>query len=508
MYYNRLFTFIILFLCAFGAKAAVFTVTSNADSGPGTLREALTLAAANGGAEKDFIYFNLPDLSEAGRTIRLIQFLPELSPNLTIDGITQPGNAFGISEAKIKIALPDGLLSETEKYHILYGSNLGDVSISGLWVWSEFYYYMSAKIIDITSSKHVEITKNLIQGGRIYIELTDEVRLQNNVAGFMPDGITSFQSSIELVDIKNSIIGGSAETGNLVSESIDIKSYTLTVPWGYDISFNKVGVDYTGASSSPNLYTGKRRISASIQNTVAFAGTITGTIRENVAGNNSSVVIYASGNGTVEISGNSIGIDKSHQIAFQDFYPDYVKSNPPATTGIVIESGMKAVIRRNTIAYVANGILEQFAKEVTIESNDIYCLTKNNFNIHGFLQGNPVVSVKITGITATAISGTATPGATVELFKNDKGNCASCGASCSFATAIADAQGSWSYATTYGKSVTASAIYNNQTSYFTVPEVNVSNIVVTQMDCDGALGKITGATFYNAATVHWINEIG
>jgi hypothetical protein len=33
-------------------RADVFTVTSNADAGPGTLREALTLAAANGNTLK------------------------------------------------------------------------------------------------------------------------------------------------------------------------------------------------------------------------------------------------------------------------------------------------------------------------------------------------------------------------------------------------------------------------------------------------------------------------
>lgn len=58
----RRITLIILFLFfnTAVAFAETFTVTSNADSGPGTLREALTKAAANGSAEKDYIYFNLP----------------------------------------------------------------------------------------------------------------------------------------------------------------------------------------------------------------------------------------------------------------------------------------------------------------------------------------------------------------------------------------------------------------------------------------------------------------
>ncbi|HEY9195238.1 MAG TPA: hypothetical protein VIM77_03205, partial [Mucilaginibacter sp.] len=87
---RRVLLFITIFLfIGFKSFSAVFTVTSNADSGPGTLREALTLASANGSAEKDYIYFNLPDLSEAGRTISVLTQLPDVSSSLAIDGTTQ-----------------------------------------------------------------------------------------------------------------------------------------------------------------------------------------------------------------------------------------------------------------------------------------------------------------------------------------------------------------------------------------------------------------------------------
>ena len=83
--------------------SAVFTVINNADSGSGTLREALTLAAANGSADQDFIYFNLPGLNEAGRTITITSRLPDVSSNLTIDASTQPGAVFGISSARVQL---------------------------------------------------------------------------------------------------------------------------------------------------------------------------------------------------------------------------------------------------------------------------------------------------------------------------------------------------------------------------------------------------------------------
>ena len=84
-------------------NADTFTVTTNADSGPGSLREAMQLAIDNGNSTIDYILFNIPDVSRAGRIIKLDSRLPDLSSNLVVDGTSQPGAAFGISVAKIQI---------------------------------------------------------------------------------------------------------------------------------------------------------------------------------------------------------------------------------------------------------------------------------------------------------------------------------------------------------------------------------------------------------------------
>jgi hypothetical protein len=65
-----------IFLLHKSSNAEVFIVNSNADAGQGSLREAISLAAANGSSDHDYIYFDLPDLSEAGRTIVLLSPLP------------------------------------------------------------------------------------------------------------------------------------------------------------------------------------------------------------------------------------------------------------------------------------------------------------------------------------------------------------------------------------------------------------------------------------------------
>src|SRR5262245_53265943 len=68
---------------------ATFPVTSTADSGSGSLRNAITAANSTPGA--DTITFNI---SGGGvQTITLFSDLPILSERATIDGTTQPGYA-------------------------------------------------------------------------------------------------------------------------------------------------------------------------------------------------------------------------------------------------------------------------------------------------------------------------------------------------------------------------------------------------------------------------------
>src|ERR1700761_2060621 len=103
MYCKLFLLFSALFLFSVKAFSATFVVISNADSGPGTLREALTLAAANGSATTDYITFNLPDLSLNGRTITITSELPNLSSNLVIDGSTQTGPSLNVGDARVRL---------------------------------------------------------------------------------------------------------------------------------------------------------------------------------------------------------------------------------------------------------------------------------------------------------------------------------------------------------------------------------------------------------------------
>ena len=72
---------------------ATFVVTTNGDSGAGSLRQAITSANATSGA--DVIQFNLPGTTAASRQISPATPLPEIRTPLTIDGTTQPGYSAG-----------------------------------------------------------------------------------------------------------------------------------------------------------------------------------------------------------------------------------------------------------------------------------------------------------------------------------------------------------------------------------------------------------------------------
>ena len=83
-------------LTALAATATTYTVTTTADSGAGSLRQAILDANTNAGA--DTIAFDIP--GSGIHTITPLTALPAITQSLTIDGYTQTGaspntNPFG-----------------------------------------------------------------------------------------------------------------------------------------------------------------------------------------------------------------------------------------------------------------------------------------------------------------------------------------------------------------------------------------------------------------------------
>src|SRR5512132_1754955 len=78
-----------LLACGAAASAATFTVTNTADSGPGSLRQAILDANANPGL--DTIAFNIPGAGV--HTISPGSNFDSLTDPVLVDGYTQPGSS-------------------------------------------------------------------------------------------------------------------------------------------------------------------------------------------------------------------------------------------------------------------------------------------------------------------------------------------------------------------------------------------------------------------------------
>jgi hypothetical protein len=225
------------------ALAATFIVTSNADSGPGTLREAITMANANGSTLTDTIVFNIADVSEAGRTIIPMSELPNLSSKIIIDGSTQPGSVFGISSAKIIIYL-DHFTSSS--FTFLSLRNASDVQVYGLC----FKYFDNPDAggglhygILLQNSSNIIIGSpgkgNLFSAVRISItnnhwnpvnNAVDNITIQGNVFGLGTTGQLSRRGSIYLMRAGNITIGGTtpAEGNVFVAASVYVSQDNIT----------------------------------------------------------------------------------------------------------------------------------------------------------------------------------------------------------------------------------------------------------------------------------------
>ncbi|MEM6802263.1 MAG: NosD domain-containing protein [Bacteroidota bacterium] len=202
--------------------AATYIVTSTADAGPGSLREAITLANANPGA--DIINF---DFGVAGvKTITLLSELPDIIDQLFIDGSSDPFYA-GVPLVEINAnGLDNGL-------EILNG---GDFSHIHALIVNNATFNNGSKGIEIVFTNDVKIT-----GCYLGTDATGTAAIPNTQAGvyvYFADRVT---------------IGGTGPNeGNLISGN---GNYGIYCWFANDVMIygNKVGTDLNGTSSIPNV---------------------------------------------------------------------------------------------------------------------------------------------------------------------------------------------------------------------------------------------------------------
>lgn len=502
---NRKFLLLILFIL-FNLKAfpAVFVVNSNADSGPGTLRDALTLAAANGSAEKDYVNFNLPDVSEAGRTINILTQLPLVSSNLIIDGTTQPGLSIKMSDAKITIT------TDRNKYRVPGESSAGLI---------------------LNEVSNVEIYGLFITGfnGLIKFYGSNEVFLQS--------------SGIDLNGVQNIIIGAPGKGNLFTQDDAGIQTISITEQDALANAKVKVQSNYFGYVNPDGTYTpiyiSLYTLSNAINTDFTFGGD------DPALGNHSLGGVVISGN-NCKVINNFFALDKDGNVikVLYNYYlqPDindfgstntiisnnkwgkvwmhlHGTSNFEIISNTALDPGQSTIemnncengligtddINKENLLQGAK-IISDLGKNVQIRKNSIIC-TDFPYSITEAESVIPDINVLVNN--NTEYSGNATPNSVVYIY-DDNTDCDVCNPVQYFATVIADANGNWKITGDYtNKKLVANTTFNQNSSQYTIPYIAIDHNFVVSPSCglnNGSLRVIT--TTKQVLKIEWYNSNG
>ncbi|MET0618762.1 MAG: S-layer homology domain-containing protein [Thermoanaerobaculia bacterium] len=280
-------------LLAAGASAATFTVTSTADSGPGSLRQAILDANANAGT--DTIAFAIPGAGV--HTISPVTALANITQPVTIDGYTQPGSAVNTDP----IAHNAVLLIELEGSGSSAGSGLKfNAGSQGS--------TLRGLVLNRWSSANIELNSasNTVSGCFLG---TDPTGLS------APTPLTG--TGVYASGASNTIGGAALADRNLISGNQD--GVEGPVP-GTQVLGNLIGVDVSGEEALPNL-NGVHLSSFGVD--VA--------ILDNVISSNTNAGIIVSGGGVIQ--GNRVGLSASGTKALGNGGDGVSISSEPSTLG-------------------------------------------------------------------------------------------------------------------------------------------------------------------------------
>lgn len=343
----RMLAIAALFASAAAICAAdTYTVTSNADSGPGTLRQAILDANAHSGA--DTIEF---DIAGSGvHTISPASALPAITDPVTIDGYSQPGSFVNTNPTSqglntvLRIEIDGTNAGSSPCLHV----KTDDTTIRGLVVNRCAMYDIQAEDLGTTrqnfvvegcflatnadgtqalspSNQAINITgyqnariggtdsadRNLISalngGDHIVLDIATGTVVQGNLIGTDVTGlrkITTSLASVAIVTGTGNVIGGtSAAARNVMTDEVIIGGSGLNMATGNFVQGNFIGTDVTGTTA---LHCHQRCVQVSDQNNT-IGGSAPGA-GNTIGGSNSVAGIVVQGGGTV-VQGNFIGTD-------------------------------------------------------------------------------------------------------------------------------------------------------------------------------------------------------
>lgn len=425
------------------AKAATYTVTSTANAGAGTLRQAII--DANGSAGADIIEFNIAGAGP--HTITPTSYLPDITDQVTIDALTQPNATCGtLVPATLPAAnnTPHNLLIELNATNLDgptpeedgalrfvntaasnsiirglvinrvnnsvfdgimlradVGETLTDVLIEcnyigtdpagttapgGLQLSSGILHYNNGGTVI-----NISVSNNLISGMVFGIQGSGTALVENNLFGTDATATSAigslgtgifFGSAYEYsgtATVRHNIVGGGTGAGASGIAQNGVENMI--------IDDNYVGVDITGTVAIPN------------EAGITGAGVASTTITNNlVSGNNQEGLWVYGGNGVSDISNNRIGVD--------------VNGNPLGNVGngITIEAyaDSQTDIHNNVIVNNGGSGIDG-TESAALPSVTIYDNTITNNQIDGIRMENSDVEIRNNTISLSNNAGINSP---------------------------------------------------------------------------------------------------
>ncbi|WP_169305028.1 gliding motility-associated C-terminal domain-containing protein [Pedobacter cryotolerans] len=484
-------------------KAETFIVTSNADSGTGSLRAAILAANANGITATDFITFNLAGTTRTDVSISLATELPILTSNIVIDGTTQPSALLGNPNIKVAIirvgsGFFNGLRLDNASLIEIYGlsfSNfkadpLGDVDDKKAGV----FLYNSRDIV-IGEPLKPNCFSNSYAGvlAPFVIPRLDNVniKISSNIFGLGENGINAQpnDSGIDISFLNNSTIGGSTPLeGNLLGANTRAGIALAGAAEQINVVNNKVGLNINGdqvvSSASTGIYVNGESAAPLIKNNI-------------VAGQLKGIYVYFA-NGGFKLEGNSVGTGILGTEIFGNKIGIHIHlCNNGAIGGNVIENG-------NKIAYNLTAVFLEFAYPISILKNSFYCNTGSTLTFSDLPEGKSLIPPKISTISPNLVSGQYLPNSKIELFYTDE--CVNCEGKTWFATLPTDANGNWVYnGPVIGKVTSMGTNSDGATATFSKPLLINESAVITGVICGESTGSIS-VDVYDASIFEWYNS--
>lgn len=469
------FIFIIFMSIVQLAKANVYTVENNQDSGPGSLRQAITDANAHPGIDQ--INFSIPSASVVSRTISLSTGLPALTDPVVIDATTQSmGSAFGISYAKIQ------LTSEVVGLNQGFSLIADSCEIYGFFING----FKKGILISGTYSKIGAIQKgNVIfncSAAGIDIQLTDHAALQGNFIGVDTVGNALTGATGNGVQIVNSYlvsIGGKTLLAyNVISgNNYGVRMQNATF---VDLNSNNIGTGPSGLFARPNAY---GIYCTGVNNNIEIGGD--SLFERNLISGNTNEGIYGSLSSSL-IQGNVIGLNAmgaqmgngGYGIFLNFGSSDNLIGGELLKANTIAKNGQEAIAFQNTVC-----------KRNTISRNKIFC----NSNLSGsggiLLNGanGGIAPPQVAIVTPGYIAGYTIPGGIVEIFSND--SCIYCEGSNLLTSLTANANGVFAYAGNIPPSVTATVtdVGGNTSAFSTCKDTSSNTCMVAGFITQGNL---------------------